>query len=159
MSETRTAPPTPTEGDRLLNEPIVIEHPPGRQIELVFTNGRMVGVERIFGSMRQFEIELNEVLRRGARAPILSFTVRALDALLPDDPLAIRDNRADALELDKLGDVVEAIRQAWSQFWPVPDKASANPNSAGAESAPSIGPTGTTSRSSVAESTRNGSGT
>lgn len=155
MSEARTT--SVTDADRLLAEPVFIEHPAGRQVGLLFTVRTMVEVERHFGSMGDFEDELNLVLKKRSRAPILTFVVRALDALLYDDPPGVKENRVDCLEMKQLGGHVDAILEAWERFWPDP-KAEAtaaqegvDPNSDGAESAGSPGHAGTTSESSVSD--------
>jgi hypothetical protein len=159
MSETRT--PDVTEADTLLNDPIIIEHPLGRSIGLRFTNRHMVEVERIFGSIMAFERELNHVRARGLDAPILTFVVRSLDALLYDDPPAIRENRADCLELPQLGDYLAAIRRAYVQFWPVQSEPAA-PNRNGAlrprKGAKSRGASGSIVPSSSSTSTPRDSG-
>jgi hypothetical protein len=158
-------PADPSTGERLLNEPVEIEHPAGRMVGLQFTNATMVHVERLFGSVQDFEDQLNRVREAGLRAPLFTFITTSLDAILWDDPPAVRDNRADCLELDHFGDYLKAISRAYHQYWPAPEEPNGKepaPNSAGARprraGARSRGTTGTTVRSSSSGSARSSSG-
>jgi hypothetical protein len=161
MSEARA-----TEADRLLAEGVTIEHPAGRRVDLVFWNRTMVEIERQFGSMGEFEDQLREVLRKRQRAPIFTFVVRSLDALLWNDPPAIKENRAECLERSELLTYVLAIAEAWFKLWPSPEGTAevetADPNpdgDQGAETASSPGLIGSTSPSSDGASSLVSSGT
>jgi hypothetical protein len=122
-----------TEADRLLNEPIVVEHPAGRQIGLRFTNRTMVEVERQFGSVQAFENQLREVREKALSAPLYTFLTKTLDALLWDDPAVIRENRADAMERTQFASYLAAVTRAYNQYWPEPNGETPDPNSNGAQ--------------------------
>ncbi len=129
----------PTEADALLNEPVYVEHPAGRQVGLRFGNRTMVEVERLFGSVGQFEDELNAVRNAGVRAPLFSFLT------------VIRENRAEAMERKDFGAYLLAITKAYNQYWGPPGEPPPNSNGArpkrGRKGAASRGRSGTTGRS------------